>query len=150
MASSKKATTEINRHLVEYAARCIKESKAVLFTAGAGIGIDSGLPAFRGNEGLWEEYPYFRKAKMSFSDAANPRFFLQDPHKFWFFYGHRYNIYKHARPHQGYKDMLRIGEKLMDGNYFVFTSNVDNHFSRAGFESEKIVECHGSIMHFQC
>ena len=65
----------LNRHLIQYAAKCIRESEAVLFTAGAGIGVDSGLPAFRGKEGLWKEYPYFRKANMSFSDAANPRFF---------------------------------------------------------------------------
>ena len=38
----------------------------------------------------------------------------------------------------------------MAGNYFVFTSNVDNHFSKAGFDQDKIAECHGSIMHFQC
>ena len=87
---------------------------------------------------------------MSFSDAANPRFFHQDPHKFWFFYGHRYNIYREKFPHQGFKDMLEIGEKTMNGNYFVFTSNVDNHFSKAGFDDERIIECHGSIMHFQC
>ena len=40
--------------------------------------------------------------------------------------------------------------KLKHDNYFVFTSNVDGHFMRAGFEPDKIVECHGSIFHFQC
>jgi len=38
----------------------------------------------------------------------------------------------------------------MDLNYFVFTSNVDNHFLKCGFEPERIAECHGSIFHFQC
>lgn len=140
----------INPHLLEYAAHCINRSKAILFTAGAGIGVDSGLPAFRGKEGLWEAYPYFRKVNMTFSDAANPRFFHMDPHKFWFFYGHRYNIYRKTRPHDGFRHMLELGKRNMKGNYFVFTSNVDNHFSKAGFEDDRITECHGSIMHFQC
>ena len=128
------ANSPMNQHLMRYAAHCINRSSAILFTAGAGIGVDSGLPAFRGNEGLWEEYPYFRKANMSFSDAANPRFFREEPFKFWFFYGHRYNIYRKTNPHAGFVDMLRLGQKQMNENYFVFTSNVDNHFSKAGFD----------------
>ena len=87
---------------------------------------------------------------MSFTDAANPRFFQESPQKFWFFYGHRYNIYRKTEPHGGFKNLLEIGNTHMNGNYFVFTSNVDNHFQRAGFPDDKIVECHGSIMHFQC
>ena len=57
------------------------------------MGVDSGLPDFRGNKGLWKAYPYFEKAGMSFSDAANPEFFSKDPKKFWFFYGHRFKSY---------------------------------------------------------
>jgi len=57
------------------------------------MGVDSGLPDFRGKQGLWKEYPYFQKINMSFSDAANAGFFLREPKRFWFFYGHRYNTY---------------------------------------------------------
>ncbi len=45
--------------------------------------------------------------------------------------------------------MLEIGMARPHG-YFVFTSNVDGHFQKAGFAPERIVECHGSIHHFQC
>ena len=41
------------------AAKAIKNSQAMLITAGAGMGVDSGLPDFRGNQGLWRAYPYF-------------------------------------------------------------------------------------------
>ena len=71
----------------------IKNSSKILITAGAGFGVDSGLPDFRGGEGFYKAYPYFKKASMSFSDAANPSFFKEQPHKFWFFYGHRYSLY---------------------------------------------------------
>ena len=45
--------------------------------------------------------------------------------------------------------MLEIGA-AKPGGYFVFTSNVDGHFQKAGFAPERVVECHGSIHHFQC
>ena len=139
-----------NKHLIDYAATCINQSDALLVTAGAGIGHDSGLATFRGKEGLWKAYPFFKKTNMSFADAANPAFFESDPRKFWFFYGHRFNMYQEANPHQGFHDLLRLGKDKMKGNYFVYTSNVDNHFQKAGFSDSKVVECHGSIFHFQC
>ena len=43
-----------------------------------------------------------------------------------------------------------MGEEEFKGNYFVFTSNVDGHFQKAGFDKEKVLECHGSINHYQC
>lgn len=79
--------------LYKAAAKAIQTSKALLITAGAGMGVDSGLPDFRGNQGFWKAYPYFQKVGMSFTDAANPEFFRKDPKKFWFFYGHRYQSY---------------------------------------------------------
>jgi len=87
-------TFSVNSALSKLAATLIKNSEALLITAGAGMGIDSGLPDFRGKEGLWKAYPYFKEAGMSFTDAANHDFFRRDPHKFWFFYGHRYNSYQ--------------------------------------------------------
>lgn len=50
----------------KYAAQCINDCKAILFTAGAGIGADSGLPTFRGTQGFWKAYPYFKQANMTF------------------------------------------------------------------------------------
>jgi NAD-dependent SIR2 family protein deacetylase len=37
-----------------------------------------------------------------------------------------------------------------NNNYFIFTSNIDNQFQKAGFSDEKIYECHGSLSHLQC
>ena len=39
----------------------ISEAEAILITAGAGMGVDSGLPDFRGNEGFWNAYPIAKK-----------------------------------------------------------------------------------------
>lgn len=127
----------------------IKAADALLIGAGAGIGVDSGLPDFRGNEGFWNAYPPFRKLNLSFVDLANPIWFSADPEQAWGFYGHRLNLYRATTPHAGFEILRRWGEGMSSG-YFVFTSNVDGQFQRAGFSEDRILECHGSIHHFQC
>lgn len=127
----------------------IKEAEYILITAGAGMGVDSGLPDFRGNEGFWKAYPIAKKLNLVFQEIANPMWFTISPPMAWAFYGHRYNLYKNTTPHDGFKMLLDL-VKQKDDNYFVFTSNVDGQFQKAGFDNEKIVECHGSISYFQC
>jgi NAD-dependent SIR2 family protein deacetylase len=134
---------------IEKAASVIKEADAILVCAGAGMGVDSGLPDFRGNEGFWNAYPPFAKLGYSFIDMANPDWFHRDPHLAWGFYGHRLNLYRQTVPHPGFEILLQIGKKKK-GGYFVFTSNVDGQFHQAGFLDELILECHGSIHHMQC
>lgn len=131
------------------AAEAIQSADGLLITAGAGMGVDSGLPDFRGNEGFWKAYPVVAKLGLSFADMANPSWFEDDPHLAWAFYGHRLNLYRKTPPHDGFATLLSWAAKKPAG-YFVFTSNVDGHFQKAGFDPERLVECHGSIHHFQC
>jgi len=134
---------------IESAARAIAASDAVVFTAGAGMGVDSGLPDFRGDEGFWRAYPPFRALGLSFAGLANPRWFRDDPALAWGFYGHRLALYRRTEPHAGYAVLRRLALRAPLGA-FVFTSNVDGAFVRAGFDQGAIVECHGSIHHVQC
>jgi len=131
------------------AAKILKEADALLITAGAGMGVDSGLPDFRGNEGFWKAYPPMKKLGKGFMDMANPVWFSRDPQIAWGFYGHRLNLYRRTVPHDGFRMLKEMGEKLKQG-LFVFTSNVDGQFQKAGYDPERIVECHGTIHHFQC
>ncbi len=131
------------------AAQALSDADAVMITAGAGIGVDSGLPDFRGNEGFWKAYPPIAKLGISFSQMANPQWFETDPELAWAFYGHRLSLYRNTSPHDGFFKLLEIVQKKQ-GSYFIFTSNVDGQFQKAGFDTEKIMECHGSIHHFQC
>ena len=131
------------------AAEAINAADALLITAGAGMGVDSGLPDFRGTQGFWRTYPVIAKLGMSFEEMANPAWFRENPHLAWAFYGHRLNLYRKTVPHQGFSRLLEIGS-AKPGGYFVFTSNVDGQFQRAGFAAERMVECHGSIHHLQC
>ena len=134
---------------IKKAAEAVKEADALIITAGAGIGVDSGLPDFRGNEGFWKAYPPIAKLGIPFSSMANPVWFDNDPLLAWAFYGHRLNLYRRTEPHQGFYQLLETA-KSKPGGYFVFTSNVDGQFQKAGFSDDKIEECHGSIHHFQC
>ncbi|MCP4728275.1 MAG: NAD-dependent deacetylase [bacterium] len=131
------------------AAQAVAESEAIMISAGAGMGVDSGLPDFRGNEGFWKAYPPIGELGISFVDMANPRWFETNPRLAWGFYGHRLNLYRSTEPHKGFAQLLELaGEK--PGGCFVFTSNVDGQFQKAGFSEDFIEECHGSIHHFQC
>lgn len=130
-------------------AELIAGADGLLVTAGAGMGIDSGLPDFRGPQGFWRAYPALGKARIAFERIASPAAFGSDPGLAWGFYGHRLNLYRTTVPHDGFQLLRRIGGRLAEG-CFVFTSNVDGQFAKAGFDGERIAECHGSIHHLQC
>jgi NAD-dependent SIR2 family protein deacetylase len=130
------------------AARALGDATALLVTAGAGMGVDSGLPDFRGDRGFWRAYPPYEKLGLSFSDLANPRWFDRDPEFAWGFYGHRLALYRRTAPHEGFAILRRLVERIGEG--FVFTSNVDGQFQRAGFDPDRILEVHGAIDHVQC
>eukprot|EP00803_Ostreobium_quekettii_P006490 evm.model.scf_1698EXC.2 EVM.evm.TU.scf_1698EXC.2 scf_1698EXC:27149-28422(+) len=130
-------------------ARVIHGSSALVITAGAGLGVDSGLPDFRGPQGFHAAYPPIAKLGLSFPDVSTPRWFAQDPAFAWGFFGHRLGLYRAASPHAGYGILLEWARRRPDG-FFVFTSNVDGHFRRAGFPQERIMERHGDINFLQC
>lgn len=131
------------------AAELIADADALIIAAGAGIGVDSGLPDFRGNEGFWRAYPALANANLSFTEIASHQTFEQDPSLAWGFYGHRLDLYRKTVPHAGFEMLRRWGEGMLLG-VRVFTSNVDGQFQKAGFTEDLIHECHGSIHHLQC
>jgi NAD-dependent SIR2 family protein deacetylase len=57
----------------------LERADAILITAGAGMGVDSGLPDFRGSEGFWRAYPQVKELGLRFEDLANPEWFERDP-----------------------------------------------------------------------
>lgn len=131
------------------AAAAINAAEALLITGGAGMGVDSGLPDFRGKEGFWEAYPMLKASNTNFQEIADPRNFIDQPREAWGFYGHRLNLYRRTIPHDGFRMLLELGE-ARPKKYFVFTSNVDGHYQKSGFDPHRVMECHGSINHLQC
>lgn len=131
------------------AAEALDAAGALVIGAGAGMGVDSGLPDFRGPEGFWEAYPPYARLGLKFHELANPRWFRDDPTLAWGFYGHRLALYRATRPHAGF-DVLRRWGEAMPAGACVITSNVDGHFQRAGFDPAQVVEVHGAIDWMQC
>lgn len=134
---------------LNHAAELIAQADALVVAAGAGMGVDSGLPDFRGNQGFWRAYPALGHAGLSFTAIASPASFERDPHLAWGFYGHRLALYRRTEPHAGFGLLRRWGERMHHGAA-VFTSNVDGRFQRAAFSGLPLHECHGSLHWLQC
>ena len=92
---------DIETRLVR-AAEAIRNADALLIAAGAGMGVDSVLPDFRGPEGFWRAYPLFRRLGRRFEEMSNPAWFVADPELAWGFFGHRLNLYRSTEPHAGF------------------------------------------------
>ncbi|WP_229786740.1 SIR2 family NAD-dependent protein deacylase [Actinokineospora fastidiosa] len=127
--------------MLDAAAELIASADAVLVCAGAGMGVDSGLPDFRGDHGFWAAYPPYQRLGLRFVELADPVHFANDPELAWGFYGHRLAMYRATEPHEGFAVLRELGAR-------VFTSNVDGQFQKAGFTG--VAEVHGSIHHLQC
>lgn len=134
---------------IEAAARTIEEADALIILAGAGMSVDSGLPDYRGDEGLWKEHPFIKEHGMSFVEMASPQLFESDPAFAWRFYGERQQMCRDTKPHHGYELLKKWGQTKKLG-YFAFTSNVDGHFLFAGYPSDRVAECHGNLHYNQC
>jgi NAD-dependent SIR2 family protein deacetylase len=140
---------DCNLVALQHAAELIEQADALIIAAGAGMGVDSGLPDFRGRKGFWDAYPALAGAGIDFTDIANSQSFNDDASLAWGFYGHRLALYRQTKPHLGF-DILKRWADAMPLGATVFTSNVDGQFQEAGFDAAQIHECHGSLHHLQC
>lgn len=131
------------------AAQLIHNANALVIAAGAGMGVDSGLPDFRSHNGFWRTYPALAQSGIHFEEAATAGHFAQHPQRAWGFYGHRLQKYRTVQPHPGFGLLKAWGEAAPAGA-FVYTSNVDGQFQKVGFAAERIYECHGSLHGLQC
>ena len=129
---------------LDRAAAVIARADAILVGAGAGMGVDSGLPDFRGNQGFWRAYPPYQRLGLDFVSLANPRWFADDPTLAWGFYGHRMGLYRRTTPHAGFSILRRLGRN--DAQSVASSSlPTSTATSSAGFDPERIVEVHGSF-----
>jgi len=125
----------------------LKSADAMVINTGAGMGIDSGLADYRGSGGQWGSVE--SETGQSIFEVVNPKSLIENPQYMWTFFAKRLKDYADTEPHNGFHILKKwIAEFNLD--YFAITSNIDGHFQKAGFESEKIRELHGSIFHFQC
>jgi len=134
---------------IERAARLVDQADCLVIAAGAGMGIDSGLPDFRGRHGFWRAYPALGRHGLAFPRIASPHAFRREPLLAWGFYGHRLALYRRTMPHPGFALLRRWADEMPLGGV-VFTSNVDGQFQQAGYDDDAVTECHGSLHFLQC
>ena len=119
-------------------ARIIKESSRGVVLTGAGISAESGVPTFRGKEGLWGK---FRPEELATMDA-----FMANPKIVWEWYNWRRELMGKVEPNAGHY-ALRDLEKHLD-QLVIVTQNVDNLHRLA--DSKDILELHGNIHRNKC
>ncbi len=115
----------------------IKNIEKIVFVTGAGISQESGIPTFRGKDGLWRNYDAMKLATI---DA-----FYDNPKLIWEWYNERRKNIFAAQPNLGHKAIAEL-EKYTE--VVVLTQNIDGLHQKAG--SSKVLELHGSIIKIKC
>jgi len=124
--------------VISKAVELIKSSKYVIAFTGAGISAESGIPTFRGSDGLWRR---FRAEEL-----ATPEAFARDPKKVWEWYKWRMGIIRKARPNPAHIALARMeAAGILKA---VVTQNVDGLHTLAG--SKNVIELHGNIWRIKC
>lgn len=126
------------KKLIHKACTILKEVKTLFVLTGAGISAESGIPTFRGVDGLWKNY--------SAADLATPQAFRKDPKMVWEWYHWRQGIISKAEPNPAHYALVALEKKM--ARFLLLTQNVDNLHPRAG--SENVLELHGNIFRTRC
>ncbi len=115
----------------------ILSAKKIVFVTGAGISQESGIPTFRGKDGLWRRYDVMQLATI---DA-----FYQNPTLVWEWYEERRKNILAAKPNPGHFAIAELEKYLQ---IVIATQNIDGLHQRAG--STNVLELHGSIVRIKC
>jgi NAD-dependent deacetylase len=100
---------------------------------GAGVSAESGIPTFRGEEGLWKNFKP--------EELATPEAFRRNPKLVWEWYDWRRQLISKAQPNRAHKLLAQL-------NAVIITQNVDGLHQRAG--TKKVIELHGNIWRVRC
>ena len=125
-------------HPIDDVATLLAGVRRVAVLTGAGISAESGVPTFRGQDGLWKQY----RAE----SLATPEAFERDPALVWEWYDWRRGLIAPVEPNAGHR--VLAGWERLFGDFAVITQNVDGLHAKAG--SRNLVELHGNIWKLRC
>lgn len=117
----------------------LSAADSVFVLTGAGVSAESGIPTFRGVDGLWRNY--------RIEEVASPRAWHRDPQLVWDFYSMRRRVAAEAQPNPAHLALAKLESALGD-RLFVCTQNVDNLHEQAG--SRNVVHMHGELFKSRC
>jgi NAD-dependent deacetylase len=115
---------------------------SIVVLTGAGVSAESGVPTFRGKEGLWRNF----RAE----DLATPEAFRRDPALVWEWYAWRRGIIGACEPNPAHLAIADLERMIIGrgGEFLLVTQNVDGLHGKAG--NERMVELHGNIWRTRC
>lgn len=116
----------------------LASAQAIVVLTGAGISADSGVPTFRGTDGLWRTY----RAE----DLATPEAFERDPRLVWEWYNWRREVLSTKKPNDAHDALAQLEARTE--RFQLVTQNVDGLHRDAG--SRKLSEIHGNIWIVRC
>jgi len=128
----------MDHQLIQRAAKDILNSKKTIAFTGAGISVESGIPDFRGAEGLWKKY--------NPEEYAHIYAFYSNPDRVWLMLKDMFSLIITAKAnpaHMGLAELERMG--LLSS---IITQNVDGLHQAAG--SKNVIEFHGSHRTLSC
>jgi len=130
----------VQNHLIQQARGHIRAAGHLVAFTGAGISTESGIPDFRGPQGLWKRY-----------QPIQYREFLRDPEARREYWRRKVELYpgiRDARPNAGH---LALASLFAAGVLkTVITQNIDGLHQKAGLPAERVIEIHGSEAHIVC
>ncbi len=118
--------------------QALETARSVVVLTGAGISAESGVPTFRGADGLWNDYRV--------EEIATPEAFARNSEFVWDWYNYRRKLVWECRPNPAH-EVVALLEKRYPG-FLLVTQNVDGLHRRAG--SRKIIEIHGNLFRLRC
>jgi NAD-dependent protein deacetylase/lipoamidase len=116
----------------------IGRSQDLAVLTGAGVSAESGVPTFRGQDGLWRQYRAV--------DLATPQAFQRDPRLVWEFYQWRRQLLQPIEPNPAHEALAVLEQRLP--RFTLITQNIDGLHALAG--SRNIIELHGNIWFERC
>jgi len=116
----------------------LKHARSVAVLTGAGVSAESGVPTFRGNNGLWKRYRP--------EDLATPDAFARDPKLVWEWYDWRRSLIAQAKPNEGHYALAELEKRVP--SFSLITQNVDGLHELSG--SRNVLNLHGSIWKVRC
>lgn len=123
---------------IEEARKLVQDSQRIAAFTGAGISVDSGIPDFRSEGGLWTRYDP--------NEYATYESFLKDPSKFWTMGKELAEVILAAEPNEAHTALAELEQQ--DKLVGVITQNIDNLHQSAG--NEKVIELHGNYLVAYC
>jgi NAD-dependent deacetylase len=116
----------------------LRSYAGIVFFTGAGMSAESGVPTYRGKDGIWDQYDYL--------DVACQKAFENNPRKVLAFHEMRRKAVISCRPHAGHESLTAIEKHHPQCT--VITQNIDGMHQRAG--TSNVIELHGSLWRLHC